>query len=125
VARRPRPGPPTVTTLTVTTLAAAAHAATSTTVGDATATQGANACTWTMGTAAVSKTVTFSSGTFTMTSLLNKLVTGSRQYERAGTASGEFQFTWDSVAYSDASGGWTCASGHRPPVRSADRASPR
>jgi hypothetical protein len=48
----------------------------------------------------------FNSGSFTMTGLVNKLVTAPRQYEQTGTASGEFSFLWDRTAFTGASGGW-------------------
>lgn len=92
-----------------TALAPAAQAAT--TVGDATATPGGNSCSWTMSTAAISKTVTFAGGSYTMTSLQNLLVSGGREYEQAGASSGEFQFSWDGTTYTGGSGGWTCSSG--------------
>ena len=91
--------------VTISVLGAPAALANSAT-GDTTATQGARACTWTMSTAAISKTVTFNSGSFTMTGLVNKLVTAPRQYEQTGTASGEFSFLWDRTAFTGASGGW-------------------
>jgi hypothetical protein len=93
------------------TLLLAAPAADAVTSGDAYATQGANACTWTMGTAAVEKVVTFGGGTFGMTSLKNKLPSSAREYVQGGVGSPEFRFTWDGTTLTGATGGWTCASG--------------
>jgi hypothetical protein len=85
-----------------------AHALTS---GDGYANQGANACTWTMGTAAVEKVVTFSSGSYAMTSLKNKLPGTAHEYVQGGVGSPEFRFGWDGTTLTGASGGWTCTSG--------------
>lgn len=63
----------------VLTLAASAVAR-AVTVGDAYATAGANQCTWTIGTAATEKVLTFSSGTYTLTSFKNKLASPVREY---------------------------------------------
>ena len=76
-------------------------------VGDAYAYQGANACSWTFGTAAVQKTVTLSQGTFTLTSFLNKLTNPWRQYVD-GTTSPEFSFGWDGTTITGATPGWGC-----------------
>jgi hypothetical protein len=89
-------------------LATSAHAVT---VGDAYATQGANACTWTFGTAAVEKTVTFSGGTYTLTSYKNKLTSPVRQYVDASSPSSELRYTWDGTEVTGSTTGWTCGSG--------------
>src|ERR1700761_1704978 len=89
-------------------LATSAHAVT---VGDAYATQGANACTWTFGTAAVEKTVTFSGGTYTLTSFKNKLASPVRQYVDASSPSSELRFTWDGTEITGSTTGWSCGSG--------------
>ncbi|MCW2977440.1 MAG: hypothetical protein JWM06_2721, partial [Actinomycetia bacterium] len=86
-------------------------AASALTSGDAYANQGANSCTWTIGTAGIEKTLTFSSGSFTMTSFKNKLVSPTKELIQGSTVSPEFRFTWDGSALTGASGGWTCASG--------------
>jgi hypothetical protein len=80
--------------------------------GDAYANQGANACTWTIGNAAIEKTLTFDAvgGTFELTSLLNKTMTPSRQYVQSSVSS-EFRFSWDGSVLTGASGGWSCAAG--------------
>ena len=77
-------------------------------VGDAYA--NGTGCTWTIGTAGIEKTLTLSSGSYTMTSFLNKL-NGSRQYVQGGTASPEFSLGWDGTSLSGSSGGWSCVSG--------------
>jgi hypothetical protein len=83
------------------------------TAGDAYATQGANACTWTIGTAAVEKVLTFSSvsGTYALTSFENKLTSPAREYVDAGTPSSELRFTWDGTELTGATPGWSCVSG--------------
>lgn len=93
------------------TLLLAAPAAQAIGSGDAYATQGANACSWTMGTAAVEKVVTFSGGTFGMTSLKNKLPSSAREYVQGGVSSPEFRFSWDGTTLTGATGGWACTSG--------------
>jgi hypothetical protein len=90
------------------TLPSAASALTS---GDAYATQGANACTWTMGTAGIEKVVTLSGGSFTMTSLKNKVASPVVENVQGATASEEVQFSWDGTTITGASGGWSCGSG--------------
>jgi len=85
-----------------------ASAATS---GDAYATQGVNACTWTMGTAGIEKVVTFSGGNYQLTSFKNKLTSPVREYVQGTQSSSEFRFTWDGTMYTGSSGGWTCNAG--------------
>ena len=94
----------------VLTLAASA-AARAVTVGDAYATAGANQCSWTIGTAATEKALTFSGGTYTLTSFKNKLASPVRDYVDAGTASAEVRFDWDGTTITGATPGWSCVSG--------------
>jgi len=81
--------------------------------GDAYALAGSNACTWTLGTAAVEKTLTFAAnaGTFVLSSFKNKLPTTAREYIQGGVASDEFRALWDGVAISGSSGGFGCSAG--------------
>lgn len=88
-------------------VAAAPASAAVTTVGDATAS--GSGCTWTIATSKVSKTLTFSSGTYELTSFQN--ISAGREYIQGGTVSPEFSFSWDGTTLTGASGGWTCASG--------------
>ncbi|MCW2951740.1 MAG: hypothetical protein JWQ48_910 [Conexibacter sp.] len=94
-------------------LAAGAADAGALTVGDAYATQGANACTWTIGTAAVEKVLSFSSasGTYALTSFKNKLTSPVREYVDASTPSSELRFDWDGATITGATAGWSCTSG--------------
>lgn len=92
------------------TLVVAADAG-ATTVGDAYATQGANACSWTIGTAATEKVLTFSGGTYTLTSFKNKLASPVREYVDASSPSSELRFDWDGTTITGSTAGWTCASG--------------
>lgn len=87
---------------------ATVHATTS---GDAYATQGANVCSWTMGTNGIEKVVTFSGGNYQLTSFKNKLTSPVREYIQGAQASSEFRFTWDSSTYTGSSGGWSCSAG--------------
>jgi hypothetical protein len=86
-------------------------AASAVTSGDAYANQGANSCTWTIGTAGIEKVLSFSSGSFTMTSFKNKLVSPTKELIQGSTVSPEFRFSWDGSTLTGASGGWTCAAG--------------
>ncbi|MDO8209949.1 hypothetical protein [Conexibacter sp. CPCC 206217] len=87
---------------------AAAHAVT---VGDAYATAGANQCSWTIGTAATEKVLSFSGGTFTLASFKNKLASPVREYVDAGQPSAEVRFDWDGTTITGATPGWSCGSG--------------
>jgi hypothetical protein len=98
--------------------APAPSGATGPSVGDAYATRGDNACSWSLGTAAIEKTFTFAAppgaaaGTYTLTSFQNKLANPAAQYVPAGSASPEFRFHWDGVALTGATPGWSCRSGN-------------
>ncbi|MDO8189492.1 hypothetical protein Q5424_26700 [Conexibacter sp. JD483] len=92
-------------------LAPAAQAASPRTSGDAYATPGANDCTWTIGTAGVEKVVQLASGSFTMTSLKNKVASPALETVQGATASDEFRFAWDGTTLRGSSGGWSCGSG--------------
>ena len=91
------------------TLAASA-AARAATVGDAYARAGANRCSWTIGTAATEKQLTFADGTYTLTSFKNKLARPAREYVGA-SASEEIRFEWDGTTITGATPGWSCVSG--------------
>ena len=95
---------------------AAAAPAQALTVGDAYANQGANACSWTFGTAAVEKTVALSSGTFALTSFKNKLAAPVREYVQSAATSNEVRFLWDGATVTGATPGWSCASGRASTV---------
>jgi hypothetical protein len=90
---------------------AASSVARAVTVGDAYANAGANQCSWTIGTAATEKVLTFSGETFTLTSFKNKLASPVREYVDAGTPSAEVRFDWDATTITGATPGWSCASG--------------
>ncbi|MDW5593576.1 hypothetical protein VSS74_04465 [Conexibacter stalactiti] len=90
---------------------AASSAARAVTVGDAYANAGANQCSWTIGTAASEKVLTFSSGTYTLTSFKNKLTSPVREYVSASTPSREVRFEWDGTTITGATPGWSCVSG--------------
>lgn len=94
--------------------AAPARADDAVTVGDAYARPGTNACTWSIGTDAIRKDLTFSGGTYELTRFENVL-TGS-EYVDQSDPSGEFRLTWDGQTLTGASGGWSCASGHAEKV---------
>lgn len=93
-----------------------APAAGAVTSGDASAKQGANACSWTMETAGVRKVVAFADGTFQMSSFVNKLASPAREYVQGATVSPEFRFSWDAETLTGASGGWSCTSGSAVPA---------
>jgi hypothetical protein len=93
----------------VLTLAASA-AARAVTVGDAYANAGANQCSWTIGTAATEKVLTFAGGRYTLTSFKNKLASPAREYVGSQT-SAEVRFDWDGTTVTGATPGWSCASG--------------
>jgi hypothetical protein len=80
-------------------------------VGGAFARQGANACSWAVGSPGISKTFSFAGGSFTMSSFRNTLVHPAREYVTPGTPSPGFSFGWDGTQLSGASGGWSCVSG--------------
>jgi hypothetical protein len=82
--------------------------------GDAYALPGANACSWTIGTAAVEKTLSFAAGagTFLLSSFKNKLPATTREYIQGGIASEEFRAVWDGAAVSGGAGGWSCSAGN-------------
>ena len=98
-------------TLSVVLTLAASAAARALTVGDAYATAGANQCSWTIGTAATEKVLTFSGGTYTLTSFKNKLASPVREYVDAGQTSAEVRFDWDGTTITGATPGWSCSSG--------------
>jgi hypothetical protein len=80
-------------------------------VGGAFARQGANACSWTVGSPGIEKTFAFAAGSFTMSSFRNTLVRPAAEYVVAGSPSPGFSFGWDGAQLSGASGGWQCVSG--------------
>src|SRR6478609_2810337 len=98
-------------TLSVALTLAASAAARAVTVGDAYANAGANQCSWTIGTTATEKVLTFSGGTYTLTSFKNKLASPVREYVDAGQTSAEVRFDWDGTTITGATSGWSCSAG--------------
>lgn len=93
---------------------AQAHALT---VGDAYANRGANACSWTIGTDAYERVLTFASQTYTLTSFKNRLVTPAREYVSPRHPSPEVSFVWDDATLTGARAGWSCTDGSASSVR--------
>jgi len=79
------------------------------TVGTATATKGANSCSWDFGSPALTKSVVFDAGgVFTMKSLTDA---AAHNYVASGSVSPEFSVNWGGTALSGSTAGWTCSAG--------------